>query len=1158
MAPIAAMRVRLETGGGLSMKYSSLFGGVALPVLAFAMAVPAMAQAVSSSIRGTIVDADGFAVPGAAIQIRNEATGQTNSTTSSEGGFFNASGLPVGGPYTVTVTAEGYKPTAVQDVYLTLGEPLRLEVTVTSTDATVASEEVTVIGVRDTNPAIDARGVGAQFDATSIKNIPTVTRDIKEVVQQSPLAYIDFGDTDSPLSIAGANPRCNAFLVDGVPQNDSFGLNRGGYPTARSPLPFDWSKQIQVAVSPYDTEYNDFCGGVINVVTKSGENDFHGSAYYYFKDDGLRGTKSKELTTAPVFEEKTYGATFGGAIVEDTLFFFLGYDKIERVTPISIGPGEGAAANTFTFQVPGVSQADIDAVTATANTVWGFDPLGLASGYTEENERWFAKLNWNITDQHRAQLSYQRVRGGTLSVTTQRAPAVSSASGAGVLYLASNWYKDAEDLDTYTFQLFSDWTDRLSTEFRYGHVEVKGNQTPLGGNEFPEMWVRTNGADNVAGNADDSYIVFGPDFSRHYNFMDYTLDQYKFTATYDLDAHVIKAGAELKQLDIYNAFVQGARGTYRFNSLTDFANGIVASAADSRTNVTPGTWSIQYQNAVSNNSDDAAAIWGYDLYSVYIQDDWDVNDQFSVMAGVRYDWFSSNGFIPLNTGFESTYGFANTSDLDGKSIFLPRFSFSYDFEIPEEEDLSLVARGGVGRYSGGAPNVWISNNYSNSGTVISVIQGLPGGPIASGSPINFPAANFLGVAPVNFDPFPVPQALQDALTTRAGGGTVNALDPNFKMPSTWRFNLGLDGDWAGYQFTVEYLYMKGLDQLFWRDLRQTDPANTAAVNAFDTPAPDADLGRKRYDLRTGRPSGTGSGFRDIVLTNVDAGEAQYIVLAAKKYWEVFEGDGGIDLSMGYTWSDVKDIGGGTSSVANSNLTNRAYTNLNDPELARSDFERRHRYTMNLGLNYSFFDGYETRLNFFAVRMSGQPFSYTFASGANGNFGTNQQNGANLFYVPQVDASGNIALTSDPRVVYAAGTTPAQLANFTSYLQRTGLIEHAGSIAPRNEFFGPWSSRIDMSLEQDVTIWEDHKVTLELDIFNLTNLLNKNWGRFTSITFPPTANVLNTSIVASGVGGCTQATSCYSYNVNTLPAVGARESVADSSYWQIQIGVRYEF
>jgi hypothetical protein len=462
---------------GHSMRSYELLGGAALPVLALAMAVPAMAQSVSSSIRGTVVDSEGFAVPNASVEVRNEGNGQVKRMTSSAGGFFTASGLSVGDTYTIAVTADGYKPTEVTGIALTLGEPLRLDIQMTATS--VAGEEVMVVAARDTNPAIDARGVGSQYDAKNINNLPTVTRDVKDVVAQSPFAYIDYGDTESPISIAGANPRCNSFLVDGLPQNDSFGLNRGGYPTARSPLPIDWSQQIQVAVTPYDVEYNDFCGGVINVVTKTGSNDFHGSAYYYYKDDDMRGDESGDRELNTVFEEKNYGATFSGPIVEDKLFFFIGYDKIEKITPVSVGPGEDSS-DDFAQAVPGVSQADIDAITEISNRLWGFDPLGLANGFTEENERYIAKLNWNITDQHRAQLSYQHAEGGTLQIST---PTFSPSPGnAGVLKLASNWYLDAEELDAYTLQVFSDWTERFSTELRVGRVDVTGNQLPLNGN----------------------------------------------------------------------------------------------------------------------------------------------------------------------------------------------------------------------------------------------------------------------------------------------------------------------------------------------------------------------------------------------------------------------------------------------------------------------------------------------------------------------------------------------------------------------------------------------------------------------------------------------------------------------------------------------------
>jgi outer membrane receptor for ferrienterochelin and colicin len=162
------------------------------------------------------------------------------------------------------------------------------------------------------NAKIDKRGVGASFSERNIRDMPTANNDFKEVINQSPLANHELAGNNStqsnqPLSIAGANPRCNSFNVDGVSQGDSFGLNSGGYPTARSPLPYNWTKQIQVAVSPYDTEYNDFCGGIINVITKTGENEFHGGSIC-FKDQDLH---SKTSATHQPAQDRLHGRKLG-------------------------------------------------------------------------------------------------------------------------------------------------------------------------------------------------------------------------------------------------------------------------------------------------------------------------------------------------------------------------------------------------------------------------------------------------------------------------------------------------------------------------------------------------------------------------------------------------------------------------------------------------------------------------------------------------------------------------------------------------------------------------------------------------------------------------------------------------------------------------------
>jgi hypothetical protein len=1107
-----------------------LMSGVAAWVLALGMAVPAYAQAVSSSIRGEVLAGDsGDAVGGAQVEITDTRTNARQTLTTGPDGFFNASGLEVGGPYSVRVTAPGYKPFEGRNISITLGEPFRLLV---GLEREVAATERVVVRAQR-NPKIDARGVGASYNQNNVRDLPSISRDFKDVISQNPLAYQDAGTViggaqQNPISIAGQNPRCNSFLVDGLPVNDSFGLNFNGYPTARSPLPIDWSRQVQVAVSPYNTEYNDFCGGVVNIVTRSGENDWRGSAYYYFKDQDMIGrTIGTVKRTKPEFYEENFGATISGAIIPDKLFFFAGYDRTLRVTPVSIGPGEGAPAGTFSTQVPGITQAEVDQVINISKAVYGYDPLALDNAFREDNRRWVGKLNWQINEDHRVQVSYGESEGGTLNTRA------SSSTGLPILGLRSNWYLDAERLTNQSLQLFSKWSDDFSTEFRIGRVHVLGDQAPLNGAEFAEVYVRTNGQDNVANNADDGYIVIGPDQFRHFNILEYTYDVVKLTGTYSIDSHVIKGGIERKMLDIFNGFVQGSDGIYRFNSIADFQAGIVASALDTRLAAGRGREPIRYANSPTNSEIRASASWGYTIDSLYAQDDWDVTSDLSVMFGLRYDRFSSDGFITPNAGFTAAYGFDNTKSLDGLDIILPRASFSYDIPGETESDPSFVIRGGLGQYSGGSPNVWVSNSYSNTGIDYVQVQGTPGQAVTGG---NLPAANFIGQAPVNFNLFNVPAALQTLLTFQSGNGPVNALDPKFELPSTWRYSAAVDTRWEDWSVTAEVLYMDLQDQLMWRDLRSVDTGvRTLADN------------RIIYGPKAGRPN---DGGRDILLYNVDEGSAFFLIGQVEKAWDIDEA-GQVKFRLGYTYSDVQDIGGGTASTADSNFQQRAFVDLNEPLLARSDYEREHRFTMGANVSYDFFGGYETRLNLFGQHMSGQPYSYVYN---NNPYGGNGQTFRSLVYVPKTDAAGNVTATSDPNVFYAAGYN---VAAWDAFLKNSGLIQYAGQIAPRNEFFSDWATRVDLSLEQEVKLWGDHKTIFEFDIFNLGNLINNEWGHFTSPNFFPTQGIVNNT-VGAGCAGIAANQYCYS-NFNAASVPGSIVNTGyPSSVWQIQVGVRYEF
>ncbi|MGH8203382.1 MAG: carboxypeptidase regulatory-like domain-containing protein, partial [Steroidobacteraceae bacterium] len=320
--------------------------------IAAMLAAPlAVAQETTSQVSGFVVGEDGQPISGAAVTILHVPSGTSESTTTSGSGQFSATGLRVGGPYRVTAKAEGMQDAVVEDLYTQLAE--RTSVTIVAQPiAQLAGVEVTGISERDVTI-----GAASRYGAQEVKELPSISRDIKDVVRIDPKAWVDPTNSDA-LEVAGVNNRYNTITVDGVRQSDDFGLNNNGYPTQRSPLSVDAIEAVSVLSAPFSVEYSFFRGSTINMVTKSGTNEFTGSAFYYKGDDSLLGDETKDTEVDLVFDEEIFGATLGGPIVEDRLFFFLSYEKLEREAPQDIG----ATGSGFPVEVPNVSQADYDRI----------------------------------------------------------------------------------------------------------------------------------------------------------------------------------------------------------------------------------------------------------------------------------------------------------------------------------------------------------------------------------------------------------------------------------------------------------------------------------------------------------------------------------------------------------------------------------------------------------------------------------------------------------------------------------------------------------------------------------------------------------------------------------------------------------------------------
>lgn len=1066
--------------------FKKLAYGASVAALAALAPVAAVhAQETSSSMRGQVTDAAGAPLSGVSVTIIHEPTGSAVVRTTNENGQYSARGLRVGGPYTITFTASGYQPERAEGVRLALGDTFQADVALT---AGSTSDVIVVTGTAFSGDLVT--GPRSTFSADDINSLPSISRDPRDIARLSPFAQIDPTNGDA-LSFAGTNNRFNSFTLDGVAQNDLFGLNSSGFPSEnRGPVSIEALEGLTIEVAPFDVEYGDFQGGTINAVTRGGTNEFTGSLFYFYTDDSMIGDQSEDDTYSFDFEEKTWGATLGGPIIRDRLFFFASYENFQRATPLEDGP---AGATGFTTQISDVTLAEANQIFDIMQSVYGLDLTRFEEAPANtEDDKWLVRLDWQISDNHRAQYTYN----------TSEGTSVAERNNGADLGSPSTWYIRSEELESHSLQLFSDWTDNLSTEIKLAYTTQDTGQNAVDGSDFANFEITTPSGGTLS---------VGPDFSRHANELANESLQGKFKLDYVWNDHLFTVGYEFFNQDVFNLFIQNSEGSYEFDSITDLQNRVASS--------------FSYQNAVTNNEDDGAAQFSYTKHTFYIQDEWTVSDELTLIGGLRYERYAQDDRPAFNNQFVTRYGFRNDTNLDGLDIILPRFGFNYTPDLGFErwgllaDDFTV--RGGYGRFAGGSATVWISNNFSNNGVILDSYRSP--GPVTNVSATD------------------IPQVAQDALT--AGDGNVNVLDPGFDIPNTWRLNLGVDfsldiGQLQDFLVSVDYLRGDNDETAFWQDISCGQPVDTS----FDG-RPIYSCGIDPTDPR-----------QDLLLTSVDGGESNIWTLRVEKtFLENF------DTMFSYTHSDVTDSHPGTSSTASSNYSDFATSDRNSPIVARSNYAREHDFKLRISWQDDiFFDDYFTRVELFATRRSGQPFSYTYdySNGPGGiyrnlsPFGINENSADDegaLFYVPLTDASGNVTATSDPNIVYRSGF---DVAGFNEYLQETGLIGYAGQIAPRNAFESDWINLVDLRFQQEIPAFfpSTAKGIFYLDIENVGNLLNSDWGRYEQVRyeyFQPVVDLYELNSAGQYVYG-------------GFPERSEARVYTPASLWQVQFGVRYQF
>ncbi|PHR82468.1 MAG: TonB-dependent receptor [Colwellia sp.] len=1030
---------------------------VALGLSTSVVSTDVMANTTSSGIKGQVVGPKGNAAIGTQVTIIHTPSGTTKTALVNQWGGFAVKGLRVGGPYRIIIHSDIFEDTELTDVFLTLSETYPVNV---SLEAQQEIETITVTG-RVVNKNYGSNSPSSNFNLKDIQLTPTVNRDIKDVIRVDPRIYIDETSSGGAIQCAGGNPRFNSLTVDGARMNDNFGLSSNGYPTVRIPFSYDAIDQVAVELAPFDVQYGGFTSCNINAVTKSGGNEVHGSVFVDYTNDSLKGDRL-EGTKIPTgdYNEKRYGFNVGLPLIEDKLFVFAAYEKLDGAQIMQYSPFDNGA----------VIQSDIDRIIQIAKEKYNYDPGTLVPSMPVKDEKILVKLDWNINDSHRLNFVYNYNDGFEVD---------QSDEGSTRLSLSNHFYERGAKFTSYVSSLYSDWSDNFSSEIRLGYSELDNRQVSFDqASGFGEFRIEKVGADR----GKDIDVYLGPDDSRQSNKLNYDNFSLKIAGTYYLDDHELYFGYEREELDVFNLFVQHSQTETRFNNIEDFESGL----ADD----------VYYGNASSHNPDDAAGEFKYALNTVYFQDKFELTDyDVIITAGLRYDWYTSNDKPTHNQNFEDRYGYSNAQNLDGIDLIQPRFGFNW---AATEQ---LEVRGGFGLYSGGNPNVWISNSYSNDG--VRNIQDS----IKDVQILGVNAIDYNGTGQPGYD---IPQSLYDDIGSGIIDDSTNATDPNFEIPSEWKYSLGLT-----YVTADEYVLMA--------DLLYTDKQNSATIsNLADEIVATAPDGRPVYD------SVNHSGESDFLLTNVTGDDAKSTVLSfavSKAY------DNGFTFSASYAYTDAQDVHPMTSSVAFSNYHGIAVSDPENPQLAASNYEIPHRFTLNLTYSRELFSGYQTNFSVFGQANQGHPYTYSFANHRNSGLGFNDKN-RQLLYIPT---------ENDSSVVYGAGFDQQA---FNDFIASEGLTR--GQIMNRNELEGKWWTKFDIRVEQEfIGFRAGHKASAYFVIENFGNMLNDDWGVLKEGDFLQGA--VTASITDDGK---------YSYDEFNNPSSSSR--VTDASLWEMRIGIKYDF
>ena len=1101
-------------------------------MLLFAVPVAGYAQEITGSVRGTVTAPTGSPAAGTTVTVTDTRTGSVRIVTATASGSFNVRGLTVGGPYTIAVASGEYKDALITDVYTKLSGATTFNISLE--EAAGQIEEIVVTASRDVAGAEVALGPNTSFNLAEIEALPTISRQIRDVVRLDPRVGIGraSGGNGFGISCSGGSGRANSFTIDGVRSADGFGLNASGNNARNTfPIPFDTVASASVEFAPIDVQYGQFTGCNINVVTKSGTNEFMGSVFYLFNDESMTGdTLEGDVVITEPFEDTNWGAEFGGPIIKDKLFFYASYEETDAAGVQDTGPiGAGFANERF------LTTAEADEIHGILSSKYDRDPGFTVRTLPRVSERYFGRIDWNINDSHRFEATYTSLEETNLE---------EDDFGRSGFTFSDNFEVEGTEAESVSVRLFSNWTDRFSTEIRYSSLDVQDLQGPLGGGEAqddnkPRIIVQDGDGDDI--------LLSGPGQFRSANDLQYTLDQFKLAGDYVVGDHTFTAGYELDHLEVFNLFVINATGTITFDSVGDLDLGLASGIAGN--------------GSFTGDINDAGASFKRDIHTFYFQDQWQASDRLILTAGLRYDTYSSDDAPIENPIFEERYGFKNNKSFDGLDILLPRLGLTYDMPYDGMGDMQL--RAGFGIFTGGDPTVHFSNTFSNFGGAVGFGRA-PGGACVAADLQVLNGGGFTGIPSCITD-----QQIAQATTNR---GRADAVDPNFELPSQERWNIGLslltESDnyfFNNWDLQFDYIYSNHKDSSEFLDLTLTGNVDDAGndiilpdgrlqMNAIDPLLPGCDAqfiapGQGFTNVTTACEAGGDD--QDIILTNGPSGDTSTFSFQMARLFDLND-ETTINFRFGYAYTDANIGNPITSSTATSGFEEVATARINQNTIAPAQYANEHNFIIGSEFKHYFFNDYPMTIGVFFRRRSGRPFSYAYDNNTPTSlFGDSDNEERNLFYVPTGPG--------DPLVDLSALDADGTTGDFFDFLDNSGLNKYAGKISARNAFNESWTSDMDIRIQQDIPLpGANHALKLFFDFENVMNMFSdkNNIQRFKDNgDVAEAVPILDAALSADG--------SQFIYS-NFNPG-GSKpddfkpvERDVDDSIWRLQVGIKYMF